>query len=199
MMICCCSQNLRDAFQACLRDYDKLLYVAVILIYIQIGCALTGSLGALYNGVLLANLGIALFALVAIESGSQSLGRAYAVLLFCAILLDISWFILFSHDIWNMSKETDGGEEGESRGMLFIFSVRLTLAMEMVGLFVRLWSSLLWIQIYRLGVSNEVPFMILLITILSLKIVSNVIEILLRVIIMVLVEVDLLQVPKLLC
>ncbi|PPD88075.1 hypothetical protein GOBAR_DD14976 [Gossypium barbadense] len=125
MMICCCSQNLRDAFQACLRDYDKLLYVAVILIYIQIGCALTGSLGALYNGVLLANLGIALFALVAIESGSQSLGRAYAVLLFCAILLDISWFILFSHDIWNMSKETDGGEEGESRGMLFIFSVRL--------------------------------------------------------------------------
>lgn len=154
MMICCCSQNLRDAFQACLRDYDKLLYVAVILIYIQIGCAITGSLGALYNGVLLANLGIALFALVAIESGSQSLGRAYAVLLFCAILLDISWFILFSHDIWNISKETDGGEEGESRGMLFIFSVRLTLAMEMVGFFVRLWSSLLWIQIYRLGVSN---------------------------------------------
>ncbi|KAB2068246.1 hypothetical protein E1A91_A08G019900v1 [Gossypium mustelinum] len=199
MMICCCSQNLRDAFQACLRDYDKLLYVAVILIYIQIGCAITGSLGALYNGVLLANLGIALFALVAIESGSQSLGRAYAVLLFCAILLDISWFILFSHDIWNISKETDGGEEGESRGMLFIFSVRLTLAMEMVGFFVRLWSSLLWIQIYRLGVSNEVPFMILLITILSLKIVSNVIEILLRVIIMVLVKVDLLQVPKLLC
>ncbi|GMI74240.1 hypothetical protein like AT1G55535 [Hibiscus trionum] len=161
MMICCCSQNLRDAIQACLRDYDKLLYVAVILIYVQIGCALTGSLGALYNGVLLANLGIALFALVAIESGSQSLGRAYAVLLFCAILLDISWFVLFAHDIWNMSKESNGevggegeGEgEGESHGMLFVFSVRLTLAMEIVGCFVRLWSSLLWFQIYRLGVS----------------------------------------------
>ncbi|KAK8630311.1 hypothetical protein V6N13_079109 [Hibiscus sabdariffa] len=158
-MICCCSQNLREAIQACLRDYDKLLYVAVILIYVQIGCALIGSLGALYNGVLLANLGIALFALVAIESGSQSLGRAYAVLLFCAILLDISWFVLFAHDIWNMSKESnvegegEGEGEGESRGMLFVFSVRLTLAMEIVGCFVRLWSSLLWFQIYRLGVS----------------------------------------------
>lgn len=111
----------------------------------QIGCSLIGSLGALYNGVSLINLGIALFALIAIESSSQSLGRTYAVLLFCAILLDISWFILFSHDIWNMSSE--------SNGMLFIFSLRLTLAMEIVGFCVRFCSSLLWIQIYRLGVS----------------------------------------------
>jgi len=66
----------------------------------QIGCALIGSLGALYNGVVLINLAIALFGLVAIESNSQSLGRTYAVLLFCAILLDVSWFILFSKEIW---------------------------------------------------------------------------------------------------
>lgn len=66
----------------------------------KIGCALIGSLGALYNGVLLINLAIALFALVAIESSSQSLGRTYAFLLFCAVLLDISWFILFTHEIW---------------------------------------------------------------------------------------------------
>lgn len=59
-----------------------------------------GSLGALFNGVLLVNLVVALFALVAIESSSQSLGRTYAVLLFCAILLDIGWFILFSQSIW---------------------------------------------------------------------------------------------------
>lgn len=72
----------------------------VAISLLQIGCALVGSLGALYNGVLLINLAIALFALVAIESSSQSLGRTYAVLLFCAILLDISWFILFSRDIW---------------------------------------------------------------------------------------------------
>ncbi|XWS73398.1 hypothetical protein CRYUN_Cryun02cG0124800 [Craigia yunnanensis] len=149
MMVCCCSQNLRDGIHACLRDYDRLQYVAVVLIYIQIGCGLIGSLGALYNGVLLINLGIALFALVAIESSSQSLCRTYAVLLFCAILLDILWFILFSHDIWNMSSES----EWESHGMLFIFSVRLTLVMEVVGFCVRFWSSLLWIQIYRLGFS----------------------------------------------
>ncbi|XP_022754378.1 uncharacterized protein LOC111302803 isoform X2 [Durio zibethinus] len=149
MMVYCCSQSLRDGIHACLRDYDRLQYLAVILIYIQIGCALIGSLGALYNGVLLINLGIALFALVAIESSSQSLGRTYAVLLVCAILLDISWLILFSHDIWNMSSES----ERESRGMLFIFSVRLTLVMEIMGFCVRFWSSLLWIQIYRLGVS----------------------------------------------
>ena len=61
---------------------------------------MVGSLGALYNGVLLINLAIALFALVAIESNSQSLGRTYAVLLLCALLLDISWFILFTQEIW---------------------------------------------------------------------------------------------------
>lgn len=69
-------------------------------VFFKIGCALIGSLGALYNGVLLIDLAIALFALVAIESSSQSLGRTYAVLLFFSVLLDISWFTLFSHEIW---------------------------------------------------------------------------------------------------
>ncbi|OMO81072.1 hypothetical protein CCACVL1_12619 [Corchorus capsularis] len=147
-MVCCCSQNLRDGIQACVRDYDRLQHIAVVLIYIQIGCALIGSLGALYNGVLLINLAIALFALVAIESSSQSLGRTYAVLLFFAILLDVSWFIFFSHDIWSISSS-----EKESHGILFIISVQLTLAMEILGFCVRLCSSFLWIQIYRLGVS----------------------------------------------
>jgi len=63
---------------------------------------LIGSLGALYNGVLLINLGIALFALVAIESRNQKLSRTYAVLLCCALPLDVSWFILFTHDIWSL-------------------------------------------------------------------------------------------------
>ncbi|KAI4343339.1 hypothetical protein L6164_010700 [Bauhinia variegata] len=137
--------NLRDRIQPWLRDYDRLQSFAVILIYIQIGCALIGSLGALYTGVLLINLGIALFALVAIESSSQSLGRTYAFLLFCAVLLDISWFIFFSHEIWNISTE--------DYTALFIFSVKLTLAMQIVGFIVRLSSTLLWIQIYRLGAS----------------------------------------------
>nr|KYP76508.1 hypothetical protein KK1_020753 [Cajanus cajan] len=128
-----------------MRDYDRLQSFAVILIYVQIGCALIGSLGASYNGVSLINLAIALFALVAIESSSQSLGRTYAFLLFCAILLDISWFILFAHEIWNISTE--------KYTAFFTFSVKLTLAMQIVGFIVRLSSSLLWIQIYRLGAS----------------------------------------------
>ncbi|PKI71546.1 hypothetical protein CRG98_008063 [Punica granatum] len=92
--------SVGDLITQWIRDYDRLQSVAVILLYIQIACALVGSLGAQYNGVLLINLSIALFALVAIESSSQSLGRTYAVLLFCAILLDVSWFILFTHAIW---------------------------------------------------------------------------------------------------
>uniref|UniRef100_A0A5B7BZA2 Uncharacterized protein n=1 Tax=Davidia involucrata TaxID=16924 RepID=A0A5B7BZA2_DAVIN len=142
MMLC---SALRSRIQSWLRDYDKIQSFAVILIYVQIGCALVGSLGALYNGVLLINLAIALFALVAIESSSQSLGRAYAVLLFCAILLDISWFILFTHEIWNISSEI--------YGTFAIFSVKLTLSMQIIGFSVRLSSSFLWIQMYKLGVS----------------------------------------------
>ncbi|CAE5967114.1 unnamed protein product [Arabidopsis arenosa] len=137
--------SLRNRIHNWLRDYVRLQSVVVILIYAQIGCALIGSLGALYNGVLLINLVIALFGLVAIESNSQSLGRTYAVLLFCAILLDVSWFILFSNEIWNISSEM--------YQVFYIFSVKLTLAMEIAGFVVRLSSSLLWFQIYRLGAS----------------------------------------------
>ncbi|KAF8035354.1 hypothetical protein BT93_C1399 [Corymbia citriodora subsp. variegata] len=122
MMPCCCS--LGDHIQRFLRDYDSLQSLAVVLIYIQIACALVGSLGAIYNGVLLINLAIALFALVAIESSSQKLGRTYAVLLVCALLLDISWFILFTYEIWNISSD--------DYGVFFIFSVKLALAMQII-------------------------------------------------------------------
>ncbi|XP_047982218.1 uncharacterized protein LOC125223224 isoform X2 [Salvia hispanica] len=91
-----------------IREYDNIQRLAVKLIYAQIACALIGSLGALFNGVLLVNLGISLFALVAIESSSQSLARTYAVLLFSSILLDLSWFFLFSHHIWNIPSEIYG-------------------------------------------------------------------------------------------
>ncbi|KAL4578358.1 hypothetical protein LXL04_014480 [Taraxacum kok-saghyz] len=142
MMLC---SELNTQIQTWLRDYDKIQSVAVILIYIQIGCALIGSLGALYTGVCLVNLGIALFALVAIESSSQSLGRTYALLLFSAILLDILWFILFTHEIWYMSSEI--------HGKFAIISVKVTLIMQAIGVSVRSSSSLLWIQMYRLGSS----------------------------------------------
>lgn len=142
MMLC---SALTSHIQSWLRDYDRIQYLAVVLIYIQIGCALIGSLGALYNGVSLINLAIALFALVAIESSSQRLARTYAVLLFCAILIDVVWFILFTREIWNISSEI--------YGTYVIFSVKLSLAMQIIGFVVRLSSSLLWVQMYRLGVS----------------------------------------------
>lgn len=41
----------------------------------------------------------------------------------------------------------------EKYGTFFIFSVKLTLAMQIIGFSVRFSSSLLWIQIYRLGAS----------------------------------------------
>lgn len=68
-------------------------------IVVQVACALVGSLGAVYTGIVLANLALALFALVAIESGSQSLGRAYAGLLVVSLVLDIVWFCLFTNEI----------------------------------------------------------------------------------------------------
>ncbi|XP_062076335.1 uncharacterized protein LOC133781379 [Humulus lupulus] len=142
-MLC---HSLTDRLQPWLRDYDRLQSFAVILIYIQIGCSLIGSLGALYTGILLINLAISLFALVAIESSSQSLGRTYAVLLLSSLILDISWFFLFSSDIWNISSE--------KYGAYFIFSVKLTLSMQIIGFSLRLSSSLLWIQIYRMGASH---------------------------------------------
>nr|XP_018679951.1 PREDICTED: uncharacterized protein LOC103980257 isoform X2 [Musa acuminata subsp. malaccensis] len=129
-MMPCCSSSLGSRIRSWLHDYDCLQSVAVVLIYVQIGCALVGSLGALFNGVLLINLVVALFALVAIESSSQILGRTYAVLLVFSILLDVAWFILFSHTIW------------------------LALWMEIIGFSVRFLSSFLWIQMYRLGVST---------------------------------------------
>ncbi|KAK1278256.1 hypothetical protein QJS04_geneDACA003467 [Acorus gramineus] len=145
-MMLCCSSTTGARFLSWIRDYDKIQNAAILLIYVQIGCALFGSLGALYSGVPIVNLVVSLFALVAIESSSQSLGRTYGFLLFCLILLDVAWFILFSHAIWNASSERDG--------FSIIFSVKLLLAMQIIGFSMRFLSSLLWIQIYRLGASS---------------------------------------------
>ncbi|GER50705.1 membrane protein insertase YidC [Striga asiatica] len=133
------------AIHTWIRDYDNLQWLALRLIYAQIGCALVGSLGPIYNGVLLVDLGISLFALVAIESSSQSLARTYAFLLFCSICLDFSWFFIFSHHIWFFPSEFYGAFGS--------FLVKLTLVMQIIGFSVRLSSSLLWIQMYRLGSS----------------------------------------------
>lgn len=98
-----CTQSINTNRQySCIFNVYFMLIDGIVYLYrcLKIGCALIGSLGALYTGVCLVDLGISLFALVAIESSSQSLGRTYAVLLFSSILLDILWFILFTHEIW---------------------------------------------------------------------------------------------------
>ncbi|MCO5563536.1 hypothetical protein L7F22_017181 [Adiantum nelumboides] len=110
----------------------------------QVACSLIGSLGVSYTGALVANLAIALFALIAIESGSQALGRTYAVLLVCALLLDIAWFILFSVEIRQYPHEANVGK-------FTAFSLNLVLGMQITGFAIRFFSAILWLQMYRLG------------------------------------------------
>ncbi|KAG6547382.1 hypothetical protein Mapa_010830 [Marchantia paleacea] len=95
MQCCCRCLGARAWFQS----YDDVQTCAVVLLYLQVVISLIGSLGASYTGVLVANLTLALFALVAIESGSQTLGRTYAGLLAFALVIDIVWFILFTQEI----------------------------------------------------------------------------------------------------
>eukprot|EP01018_Ginkgo_biloba_P026045 Gb_00755 [translate_table: standard] len=142
-----CSSSAWTQARAWFRDYDNVQRVAVFLLYIQIACALIGSIGAFYTGELLVNLVVALFALVAIESGSQILGRTYALLLCCTLLLDITWFILFFNEIRYISSK--------KYGKYLIFSVRVTLWMQIIGFSLRFVSSLLWFQMYRLGVPSD--------------------------------------------
>ncbi|XP_020576123.1 uncharacterized protein LOC110021808 [Phalaenopsis equestris] len=136
--------SLGPRFQLWLRDYDRLQWHAILLLYVQIGCSMVGSLGALFNGILLVNMAVALFVLVAIACSSQMLARTYAVLLTCMIFLDGAWFVFFSGKIWNFTCN-------ENYGPFFLFSLRLAFSMQIIGFSVRLLSSVLWIQMYRLG------------------------------------------------
>ncbi|CAM6035320.1 unnamed protein product [Sphagnum compactum] len=129
-------------------DYNDVQICAIVLLYVQVVCALIGSLGALYTGIVVANLMLALFALVAIESGSQSLGRAYVGLLALALVLDILWFILFTSEIRNFTKESPLGKFGT-------ISVKLTFWMQASGSVLRFVSVLVWVKMYRLGMATD--------------------------------------------
>ncbi|KAJ6841906.1 uncharacterized protein M6B38_303585 [Iris pallida] len=129
-----------------LHDRHKLHFTALLFIYIQIGCAMIGSMAPLYNGASLMNLAVSLYALVAIESGSRNLRRTYVALLPCMILLDLTWFLLYFHNIWNFTAN-------EEYGQSFVFSLGLTFSMQILGFSMRVISLFLWIQIYRLGTS----------------------------------------------
>eukprot|EP00250_Pteridium_aquilinum_P008306 c17839_g1_i1 orf=278-952(-) len=144
-MLCATARSrIRAWFQA----YENLQFLALVLLYLQVGCSLIGSLGVSYIGLLLANLVISLFALVAIESGSQTLTRTYAVLLICALLLDIVWFILFSVEIRQDSA-------GSHAGKFTAFSLEVVLSMQIIGFIVRFLSAFVWLQMFRLGLQNQ--------------------------------------------
>ncbi|KAA8550934.1 hypothetical protein F0562_002618 [Nyssa sinensis] len=65
----------------------------------------------------------------------------------------------FNH-LWRRSLSVDSSEwqrrniSSQIYGTFVIFSVKLTLSMQIIGFSVRLSSSLLWIQMYKLGVSH---------------------------------------------
>ncbi|BBM97746.1 hypothetical protein MPTK1_1g07980 [Marchantia polymorpha subsp. ruderalis] len=142
----CCWRCL--GARAWFQNYDDIQTCAVVLLYLQVVICLIGSLGASYTGVLVANLTLALFALVAIESGSQTLGRTYAGLLAFAVVIDIVWFILFTQEIGQK-------EEDSTFGRFSIFSLKLVFWMQVIGFSVRFLSGFLWLQMYRLGVAAD--------------------------------------------
>ncbi|KAJ7524898.1 hypothetical protein O6H91_17G026800 [Diphasiastrum complanatum] len=132
--------------------YDHLQSVAIFLLYLQVLCSLIGSLGVLYNGILLANLVLALFALVAIESGSERLGRIYAVILALALLLDITWFILFTNEIRQSNRYTEFGKFWE-------LPLRIVLWMQSISFGLHFVSSFIWLMMYRIGLRTDYPAM----------------------------------------
>ncbi|KAH0458403.1 hypothetical protein IEQ34_013718 [Dendrobium chrysotoxum] len=140
-------RSLGPRLRLWLRDHGSLQGLAILLLYVQIGCSMVGSLGALFNGILLVNMVAALFAIVAMEGSSQILVRTYGVLLSCMIFLDAAWFVFFSGTIWNFTYN-------ENYDPFYVFSLRLAFSMQIMGFSVRILSSLLWIQMYRLGPSN---------------------------------------------
>ncbi|XP_022985678.1 uncharacterized protein LOC111483665 isoform X3 [Cucurbita maxima] len=164
MMLC---NSLRDRLRPWLRDYVRLQSFALILIYIQVHSFPHRNYHSLLSlfSVLNLNLffvntyekdrvridwiprGIVQWC-IAYKFGDRIIrfgSRTYALLLFSAIFLDIFWFIPFAYHTWNVSSK--------QYGPLFTFSVKLTLAMQIIGFAVRLSSSLLWIRIYRSGIS----------------------------------------------
>lgn len=143
----------RNVLFSWLDSYDYVQNVVVALLYLQVVCGLVGSIGALYTGIVLANLVVALFGLIAIASGYQTLGRAYVVFLACLICLDIVWFFFFAIDIRTCRKNSCQSFTPLSKWA--IISLQITFISECVAFIVRILSVLLWWQMYRLGPSDS--------------------------------------------
>ncbi|CAI5990061.1 unnamed protein product [Closterium sp. NIES-64] len=82
------------------KRYEDVQNAALTLLYLQAFIGLLGTVGPTYTGVIVADVGVALFGLVAVASGYQALGRTYAALLMLMLLLDSLWLALFAPHIW---------------------------------------------------------------------------------------------------
>eukprot|EP00850_Spirogloea_muscicola_P003605 SM000014S00393 [mRNA] locus=s14:1110203:1111314:+ [translate_table: standard] len=139
-----------------LEDCGDVQLAATKLLYAQLACGAAASAGPWYTGAAAADLAAALFALVALESGSQALGRTYAALLLPATLvLDAAWLATFSRAAWH--SHCGGG--GDS--WFEVLSLKVLLLAQAAGAALRLASALLWWQLYRLGASAGAPYALL--------------------------------------
>eukprot|EP00850_Spirogloea_muscicola_P009214 SM000051S17574 [mRNA] locus=s51:421835:422912:- [translate_table: standard] len=139
-----------------LEDCGDVQLAATKLLYAQLACEAAASAGPWYTGAAAADLAAALFALVALESGSQALGRTYAALLLPAtLLLDAAWLATFSRAAWH----SHSGGGGDS--WLEVLSLKVLLLAQAAGAALRLASALLWWQLYRLGASAGAPYALL--------------------------------------
>ncbi|GJP36350.1 hypothetical protein CLOM_g20866 [Closterium sp. NIES-68] len=137
-------------FLSWLDSYEDVQNAALTLLYLQVFIGLLGVVGPTYTGVLVADVVVALFGLVAVASGYQALGRTYALLLPLMLLLDTLWLALFAPHIWS-TELTDPW----SRHPLVAAAVLLELACHCLTFALRLLSALLWLQMLRLGLAEQ--------------------------------------------
>ncbi|XP_024516264.1 uncharacterized protein LOC9659012 isoform X2 [Selaginella moellendorffii] len=136
--------NLLQGIREWLLVPEHLQSLGTALIYIQIGCAFLGSLSKLYTGVPVAELAIALFALIAIESGIQVLLRIYLVLMGCNLLLDVSWFVLVANELRNIAP-----------GKLSAMALYIFLGLQATSSIARMVSAFIWFPLIREGFSSH--------------------------------------------
>ncbi|CAI5464102.1 unnamed protein product, partial [Closterium sp. Yama58-4] len=137
-------------FLSWLDSYEDVQNAALTLLYLQAFIGLLGTVGPTYTGVIVADVGVALFGLVAIASGYQALGRTYAALLLLMLLLDSLWLALFAPHIWSTELTSPWRQHP-----LVAAAVLLELTCHSLTFALRLLSALLWLQMLRLGLADS--------------------------------------------
>ncbi|CAI5989344.1 unnamed protein product [Closterium sp. NIES-64] len=132
------------------KRYEDVQNAALTLLYLQAFIGLLGTVGPTYTGVIVADVGVALFGLVAVASGYQALGRTYAALLMLMLLLDSLWLALFAPHIWSEELTAPWRQHP-----LVALAVLLELTCHSLTFTLRLLSALLWLQMLRLGLADS--------------------------------------------